>query len=86
VIVLRMKAPEVPRPYHTLGYPWVPAVFAMVAGAFCASMVSRSPAETGIGMAFLATGIPFYLYFRSSQAVSGGAKGKPWTRGRVKKS
>ncbi|HWP01018.1 MAG TPA: amino acid permease [Methylococcus sp.] len=86
VIVLRMKAPDLPRPYHTVGYPWVPGIFAVVAGAFCASMVSRSPAETGIGMAFLATGIPFYLYFRRSLETPGDAKGKRWTGGRVKKS
>src|SRR5437588_7947915 len=33
VIVLRNKRPDLPRPYRTLGYPWVPAIFVLVAAA-----------------------------------------------------
>lgn len=86
VIVLRMKAPDLPRPYHTVGYPWIPGIFTVVAGAFCVSMVLQSPAETGIGMAFLAAGIPFYRYFRRNLETPGDARGKHRTGGRVKKS
>ncbi|MDD2769367.1 MAG: amino acid permease [Methylococcus sp.] len=66
VIVLRRKSPDVPRPYHTAGYPWVPMVFTSVAGLFCISMIFRNPGETGIGLAFLLLGIPFYLYWRAN--------------------
>jgi amino acid transporter len=66
VIVLRRKSPEVARPYHVAGYPWVPMVFTGVAGLFCLSMIFRNPGETGIGLAFLLLGIPFYLYWRSN--------------------
>ncbi|QJD31002.1 APC family permease [Methylococcus geothermalis] len=65
VIVLRRKSPDVPRPYHTAGYPWVPMVFTGVAGLFCISMIFHNPGETGIGLAFLLLGIPFYLYWRA---------------------
>ena len=35
VIVLRRKRPDLPRPYRTIGYPWVPA--AVRAGGVCFS-------------------------------------------------
>jgi len=34
VIVLRIKRPDLPRPYRTLGYPVVPILFVLVAGVF----------------------------------------------------
>jgi len=64
VIVLRYRQPDLTRPYRTLGYPWVPLTFVLVAGAFCLSMIVRRPQETGLGMAFLAAGLPFYGYWR----------------------
>ena len=64
VIVLRYRQPDLPRPYRTLGYPWVPLTFVAVAGAFCLSMIVRRPHETGLGLAFLAAGLPFYAYWR----------------------
>jgi APA family basic amino acid/polyamine antiporter len=64
VIVLRYRHPELPRPYLTLGYPWVPLVFALVAVLFCLSIALRRPMETGFGLALLAAGLPFYLYWR----------------------
>src|SRR5262249_35060176 len=33
VIVLRKKRPDLSRPYRTVGYPWVPLLFSVVAGA-----------------------------------------------------
>jgi APA family basic amino acid/polyamine antiporter len=64
VIVLRRRLPDLPRPYRTLGYPWVPLIFFLLAGAFCLSMILRRPQETGLGLAFLAAGLPFYGYWR----------------------
>ncbi|MDF9391382.1 MULTISPECIES: APC family permease [Methylococcus] len=66
VIVLRRTSPEVVRPYHVAGYPWVPLIFGAVAGLFCLSMIFQNPSETGIGLVFLLAGIPFYLYWRSN--------------------
>ena len=64
VIVLRYRQPNLPRPYCTLGYPWVPLIFFLLAGAFCLSMILRRPQETGLGLTLLAAGLPFYGYWR----------------------
>ncbi|MGH9721994.1 MAG: APC family permease [Bryobacteraceae bacterium] len=65
VFVLRRKHPEMPRPYRTFGYPWVPALFVMVATALLVSTLIDSPSESlkGLGLIFL--GLPFYYRWRN---------------------
>lgn len=69
VFVLRRKEPDLPRPYRTLGYPWVPGIFVVVAAIFCFNTVIRSPGETGLGLLFLAAGLPFYWVWRRAGAA-----------------
>ena len=69
VIALRYRHPELPRPYLTLGYPWIPLTFALVAVLFCISIAMRRPYETGFGLILLATGLPFYGFWRRSGAA-----------------
>lgn len=64
VLTLRRKEPELARPYRTLGYPWVPGAFVVVAAIFCINTIVRSPGETGLGLLFLAAGLPFYLAWK----------------------
>lgn len=64
VIVLRRRHPDLPRPYLTLGYPWIPLVFAGVALLFCLSIALRRPAETAFGLGLLLASLPFYYYWR----------------------
>lgn len=64
VIVLRFRQPDLPRPFRTPVYPWVPLAFGLVAAAFCASVAIRHPADTALGLALLAGGLPFYGYWR----------------------
>jgi amino acid transporter len=64
VIVLRYRHPDLPRPYLTLGYPWVPLIFSLVALLFCISIVWRRPMESLFGLVLLALGLPFYLYWQ----------------------
>lgn len=64
VFVLRRKEPNLPRPYRTLGYPWVPAVFVGVAALFILNTLIRQPAEAGLGLLFLVAGLPFYWFWK----------------------
>lgn len=66
VIVLRQRHPQLSRPYRTFGYPWIPACFLIVSAAFCLNMLVVKPEETLLGLLFLASGLPFYFYWRSS--------------------
>ncbi len=63
VIVLRRRYPDLPRPYRALGYPWVPLIFAAAAAVFCFGMILSRPADTLLGLALLAGGVPFYWYW-----------------------
>ena len=63
VFVLRFRAPDLPRPYKTLGYPWVPMVFVMVAVWLVFNTLINRPVESGLGLALIALGLPVYWYF-----------------------
>ena len=62
VIVLRVREPNLPRPYRTWGYPVTPIIFAIIT-IFC--LVQNSQLhfrETIIGAATVLIGIPIYLW------------------------
>lgn len=64
VIVLRKKRPELPRPYHTVGYPVVPLIFVFVAILLLISTLYDSPRESLKGLLIVAAGVPFYFYWK----------------------
>ncbi len=66
VIVLRRTRPDLPRPYKTIGYPVVPVLFVLVAGALILSTLFKSPRESVLGLGIIAAGIPFYLRWRKN--------------------
>jgi APA family basic amino acid/polyamine antiporter len=57
---LRKKMPSVERPYKAFGYPILPAIYVILAFAFCIGLVTTSPKYSlwGLGIALL--GIPLY--------------------------
>jgi basic amino acid/polyamine antiporter, APA family len=73
VFVLRGKMPGAERPYKTLGYPLVPLLFILVAAWLVVNTVMTNPVESGIGLALIALGLPFYFYFKRRQAHTAGA-------------
>ncbi len=64
VIVLRIKRPDMHRPYRVPGYPVVPIIFVLVAVALLYSTLLNSPRESGIGLALIIAGLPFYFYWK----------------------
>jgi basic amino acid/polyamine antiporter, APA family len=69
VIVLRRKQPNLARPYKTLGYPVVPVLFVLVAGALIISTLINSPRESVLGLGIIAVGLPFYRRWRRTATV-----------------
>jgi APA family basic amino acid/polyamine antiporter len=65
VIVLRIKRPDLERPYRVLGYPVVPLLFVLVAALLLYSTLRESPRESGIGLVLILAGLPFYFYWKS---------------------
>jgi APA family basic amino acid/polyamine antiporter len=68
VLVLRKKQPDLPRPYRTLGYPWVPIVFVLVAFILIVSTLLDSPRESLMGIALILLGVPFYFYWKKQRS------------------
>ena len=64
VFVLRWKEPDLPRPYKTFGYPWVPAAFVIVAAVFVVNTIFHSPRDTGLGVLFMLAGLPLYWWWK----------------------
>ena len=63
VLVLRVKRPEMPRPYRTFGYPLVPIVFVLSALGLVISTLFNSPRESILGLTLVIAGLPFYYYW-----------------------
>jgi APA family basic amino acid/polyamine antiporter len=66
VIVLRIKRPELERPYRVFGYPWVPVLFILTSLLLLGSTLIERPVESLAGLALLAIGVPAYLWWRRS--------------------
>jgi basic amino acid/polyamine antiporter, APA family len=63
VIVLRIRRPEIHRPFRVPGYPWLPALFALAALGMTLNAVVTSPRHALIGIGLILTGLPVYLVF-----------------------
>jgi APA family basic amino acid/polyamine antiporter len=68
VFVLRKKRPDAPRPYKTLGYPVVPALFVVVAIWLVINTFSTNPKESVAGIGLIALGLPVYFWQRKANA------------------
>jgi APA family basic amino acid/polyamine antiporter len=64
VVVLRRKAPDLPRPYKMWGYPVTPLAFAGVAFWFVINTIVTTPKSSLIGLAIVASGVPVYYIWR----------------------
>lgn len=60
IFILRKKMPNVERPYKAFGYPVLPAIYIIMAIAFCALLIFYKPTYAGWGLAIVLAGIPIY--------------------------
>jgi basic amino acid/polyamine antiporter, APA family len=67
VIVLRFKRPDLQRPYRTLGYPVIPAIFVLAISCLVVSTLLKSPRESLMGLVLISVGLPFYFYWKRRQ-------------------
>jgi APA family basic amino acid/polyamine antiporter len=64
LFVLRRTHPRAYRPYRCTGYPYLPALYLLMAGAWALNSVVTRPKETLIGIAIVFLGAPFYWFWR----------------------
>ncbi len=61
VIALRWKAPNLPRPYRTIGYPIPAVVYISLALFLVLDFIYLKPERSGIGLGIVLAGIPVYV-------------------------
>lgn len=68
VFVFRRRAPDLPRPYRTWGYPVVPALFILACLLLVGNTLVEKPVESLLGVGLLVLGLPAFLVFRGRSA------------------
>jgi len=68
VFVLRKKEPSLPRPYHTWGYPVVPALFVAAAAVLLYFTFTENLRNSVWGCVVILAGVPIFWYFARKKA------------------
>jgi APA family basic amino acid/polyamine antiporter len=63
LIVLRVREPELERPFRVPLYPLTPLLFLLVFAWYLVNSLRTAFADTMVGIALTLTGVPFYLYW-----------------------
>ena len=61
---LRHLKPDIERPYRTLGYPWMPAIYVLLTGAVMVNLLFMKPLYTWPGLLIVVIGIPVYFVWK----------------------
>ncbi|HVT87168.1 MAG TPA: amino acid permease [Chitinophagaceae bacterium] len=64
---LRVKRPDIERPYKAFGYPFLPAMYILLALIFCIFLIKMKPVYAGIGLGIVLIGIPLYFIAVATQ-------------------
>ena len=60
IFILRRTRPDAERPYKAFGYPFLPALYILMAITFCILLIVYKPAFTWPGLIITLIGIPIY--------------------------
>jgi APA family basic amino acid/polyamine antiporter len=64
LFVLRWKRPDIPRAYRCTGYPWLPAIYVLISGAWTLNTIFARPRQALAGTIIVLIGVPGYLYWK----------------------
>lgn len=64
LFVLRRTKPDLPRSYRCTGYPWLPAIYVVVGGAWTLNTIITRPIDSLAGVGIILLGVPGYLYWK----------------------
>jgi APA family basic amino acid/polyamine antiporter len=67
VFVLRAKQPQLERPYKVLWYPVIPALYIVMAGIICVSLLIYKPNYSYPGLAIVLLGVPVYYFIKGKE-------------------
>lgn len=63
VFVLRVRYPNLERPYKVIGYPFVPAIFVLFCAVLIVTTCYSKPNDALIGLLLILSGVPFYFWW-----------------------
>ena len=64
LFILRRTRPDAERPYRAYGYPWLPAIYVLIAAAIMLDLLFVKPAYTWPGLLIVLTGVPVYFLWK----------------------
>jgi APA family basic amino acid/polyamine antiporter len=68
VYILRKKKPDAPRPYKAFGYPYLPALYIVLAASISIILLIYKPQYTWPGLLIVLLGIPVYFFIYKKKA------------------
>ena len=66
VIILRIKRPDLKRPYKTPGYPYVPIIFILFSILLTINTILEAPRDAAVGASIIIAGLPMYFYWKKN--------------------
>ncbi|MBN9285180.1 MULTISPECIES: amino acid permease [unclassified Flavobacterium] len=69
IFILRKKMPDANRPYKAFAYPFLPALYIIVASAICIALLIDRTSTCGWGVLIMLAGIPVYYITRPKDTV-----------------
>lgn len=70
LFILRKKQPNAERPYKAVGYPVLPAIYLLLATAFCVNLLIVKFSACWPGLVIVGIGVPVYFYWSSQNTVT----------------
>jgi APA family basic amino acid/polyamine antiporter len=71
IFILRKKEPDAERPYKAFAYPFLPALYILVAGAICVILLITKPQNTWSGVFIVLLGVPIYFWQKRRRQPEG---------------
>ena len=71
IFVLRVKRPDIPRPYKAFGYPVIPAIYILTTVAIMIILLIYKPDYTFPGLGIVILGIPVYYLWKKYNKGTG---------------
>ncbi len=74
IFVLRRTRPQMERPYKAIGYPILPAIYILAAGAIEILLLAYKPSYTWPGLIIVLLGVPVYYMWKPKSHVPKGLR------------
>jgi basic amino acid/polyamine antiporter, APA family len=74
IFILRVKRPDIPRPYKAFGYPYIPALYILTTVIIMIILLIYKPNYTFPGLGIVLLGIPVFYLWKKYNKTSGASE------------